>query len=123
MATDKKIDAVGPKAADGVGKATVETKTVTEVDIQKPAALKNADTPFNPAKAELPVLMGRIMQACLYDRTAMPQAKRDLTVWYNAQPLENRKETARDFRRAMETAKLVTESLYSVAVEVSMGDA
>lgn len=95
--------------------ATAKAPELPTVGAEEPAV-------YNPAKQDLPSLIGNLIQMCLYDRKASAQAKRDLTVWYNAQDLDKRKETAKEIRKTLEIAKLVSESLYSTAVEISMND-
>ncbi len=66
--------------------------------------------------------MANAVLIVMNDRAAMPLARRNLEVWWLAQPLEERKEHAKDFRKRMETFKLIGEGLFTACVELTMGD-
>lgn len=100
--------------------ATAQLQTKPAKPEAKPE--EPAQAAFNPAKATLPELLGHLVQTCLANRAAVPQARRDLYVWYHAQPLDQRKETAKLLREAMETTKQVGEALFQSGIELWVGD-
>ena len=57
-------------------------------------------------------IMGHIVTTVLKDRMLMPQAKRELEMWYNAQPLEGRKDLARKTKQEFEYARGIIESAF-----------
>jgi hypothetical protein len=88
-------------------------------DETKPQFVPNTQ---GPAQMTFPQIMGHIVTMVLEDRTLMPQAKKELEVWYLAQPLEQRKEIVKKIKSQFEYTKGIVESSYHQFMEISYGD-
>jgi len=69
--------------------------------------------PASPSLATLPTLIGGFVTKVMQDPGTLNGCADELRMWYDAQPLENRKQLIADARKAIETAKLTTEWLFS----------
>ena len=54
---------------------------------------------------------------------AIAASKREMRIWYDAQPVEGRKEAARSNRKTLENFKLVAESFFQEMMTISAQDA
>jgi|SRR5580698_915705 hypothetical protein len=103
-----------------------ENQPNTQAKIE--SALEVSDT-----KAEtLPELCGRMTENILtalqgtdakVKQDAIAASKRDMRIWYDAQPVEGRKEAARSNRKTLENFKLVAESFFQEMMTISAQDA
>lgn len=65
-----------------------------------------------PAQMSLYQLLGHIVATVSENHALMPQAKREMEVWWNAQSPDDRKEIARKARIEMEYCRGIIESAY-----------
>lgn len=102
---------------------------------EKPKEVKEVKEPKKGEtviqEMSLPVLMGnitqRIMSALAGDsapekQQAVASCTRDLRIWYESQPVEDRKERGKAARKAMEQFKMISEAMYQELVTVSAQD-
>jgi hypothetical protein len=68
---------------------------------------------FSASTVKLPDLLAHNIKKCMEDPAYMRQARSNLYVWYNAQPLENRSTIARESREMLDKARLVMEGLFN----------
>lgn len=97
-------------------------QNVQDTAVTPDESQRGEQQPAGPAQMDQPTLCGMLVREALLNPASMPQVKRNLIIWYNAQPLENRKDMARVALKTMDQLKLVAESLYQTFVEISMAD-
>lgn len=73
-------------------------------------------------QATLPELLGYIARKCTEDSSYMPQARKDLYLWYQAQDMETRKDIAREARTKIDNARLCMEGMLSEFLSIAMRD-
>ena len=103
-------------------KKTVASKPPETTQPEKEAAYAEEVVERGPAQMSQPELLGNLVRRTLENPADISKVKRDLIIWYNAQPLENRKQMASDALKVMDKLKLTSESLYQTFVEISMLD-
>lgn len=104
----------------GGSTTTVTPDQTTEPKVQEEAPV-TMDEP-NPSKKELPDLIGAIVTQVMKDRASLNRAYSDLVIWYDSQPLENRKELVQKVKKELEAAKMITEALYGHFIMTSQKD-
>jgi len=70
----------------------------------------------------LPELVSGFIKGVMENPANLNQCGRDLQLWHDAQPLENRQQLVRDTKKAIETAKLSMEWLFSEYQRLSAKD-
>lgn len=98
--------------------AQTQIKTVTEQKAATPPTPENETTAevtiktTGPAQLTFSELLGSVVTNVLNDPVSMLQAKKDITIWYNAQDPNTRSETAKKGRADLERSRGVIESAY-----------
>lgn len=75
-----------------------------------------------PAQKTISELVAGIVQSCMDDPKTLPQGYRDLEMWYNAQPLEGRKEAIPAIKKKIENGKLTLDALFGQFQLISQRD-
>lgn len=78
----------------------------------------------NQEVLSLPMLLGQVVTQVVLDRTALPVARKAIEVWYHGARVEssNKQQFRLDVMKQAETMKLMSEDIYSLLIQVSMGD-
>lgn len=115
-----------PKSTETATKSVTEVSEAKPVAQEEPMAQEAASTPLT-----LPTLMGSVTEDLLNalqgnDAGAKQQmiasSIRRFRIWYDAQPVDGRKELARVNRKTMENFKLVAEQFFQEMVAISAQD-
>ena len=108
---------------------TTKEKEVKEAVKEPVKETKKVETPVQDMS--LPVLMAnitqRIMSALAGDsiparQQAIDTCRRDLRMWYESQPTENRMDIAKASKKALEQFKMISEAMYQELVTISAQD-
>jgi hypothetical protein len=89
----------------------VKTET-TKAKAAVPVGDQEMEQPLS--RYELPQLAAYMVREVLRDRSRIGGLRQEMRTWFDAQP--NRAETYKQLRTALETSRLVFESLFSEAV-------
>jgi hypothetical protein len=76
---------------------------------------------FSP-QMTLPQFLGYAMERVMTDKAQLDTVLRELQVWYDPQPLEDRREIARQIRREMELSRNVPQAIYVSFSKMAMAD-
>lgn len=93
--------------------------------IEHADAVEHAVSAVEPAKADITLeeTLGNAVAIALANTHDLPRSRTMLATWYSTHHTEeNGKQFAQDFRKKMETARRIMDSLYTLAVELSYRD-
>jgi hypothetical protein len=88
-----------------------------------------------PMEQEQPMTLPRLLSSVTYDllealqgndvgakQRAIKEGTRRMRIWYDAQPIEERKELAKLARKTLENFKLVSEQFFQEMMQISAQD-
>lgn len=106
-------------------KKVVEETSATTITEEKP------EPEATPEPTTLAQLLGRMTETLMTalqgstpapKQAAIQQCLREMRIWYDAQPVEGRKELARSARKQLEQFKMVGEQFFQEMMTISAQD-
>lgn len=106
MAEKKAVEAVKPEVDEVVHETAKAPETLSQLLGRMTEKLLTA------LQGTIPAVKQQAIQECL----------REMRIWYDAQPVEGRKELARDARKQLEQFKMVGEQFFQEMMMISAQD-
>jgi len=106
MAEKKAVEAAKPEVDEAVHETAKAPETLSQLLGRMTEKLLTA------LQGTIPAVKQQAIQECL----------REMRIWYDAQPVEGRKELARDARKQLEQFKMVGEQFFQEMMMISAQD-